>query len=168
MRCVRGSSLGQNQPLTHDRFEVTSVTNMRLDLLKTNALPSRYVRWLCTIASGCVSIGVATWGAIGLSHLGLSPSAALSNAARGAPAMMLWFLPLWAPELALGFVASASTSRWLRLICGAVGVGIGVALIVGLAAARANESSLIAIALTYLVLGAFNCWFGARSRRSTR
>ena len=163
---LRETLVGQHQPFAYDRYEVTSVTTTSFDLLKTPAPASRNLRWLCAIVSACVSVGLATWSALGLSHLGLSPSVAFGVAVRGAPTMMLWFLPLWLPELAFGVVAPAS--RWLRLICGAIGVGIGVALIIGLAAARANETFLVALALTYLVLGAFNCWFGVRSRRSSR
>lgn len=140
------------------------MTTTSFDLLQASTPANRNLRWLCTLVSACVSVGLATWSAVGLSHLGLSPGAAFSVAVRGAPTTMLWFMPLWLPELTFGFFAQAS--RWLRLVCGAVGVGIGVALIVGLAAARANETILVGLALIYLVLGTFNCWFAARSRKS--
>src|SRR5262249_3171242 len=104
----------------------------------TPALRSRTLHWLCTTTSTCVSVGMATWAAILGFHAGVLPSEALTFAARLIPTMMFWFLPLWAPDVS--FAVGTTVSKWLRLVCGAIGVGIGLALILGLAAARAKET----------------------------
>lgn len=78
---------------------------------------------------------------------------------------MLWLLPLWLADLLPG--SKSATSIWLRLTCGAVGIGIGTAVVVGWGPA-VGESPLGALAIAYIVLGAFNCWIGNRVRRPDR
>ena len=120
----------------------------------------RMLQWLCTTASLVVSIALATWVFVHGPNVMLPPSGTLWVVVRGAIEMMLYLLPLWAPDFAVGM--APSVAKWLRLICGAIGIGIGLAVIVGLAAARFGAAFLLAVALMYVALGAYNCWLSSR------
>ena len=135
---------------------------MTLALRESAAFDGRILGWLCTAASLAMSLALAAWVAVHLPNAQLSIGT-LWFVVRGGIEMMLYLLPVWAPDFAVRI--APSVSKWLRLICGAVGMGIGIALIVGLAAARFNAGFLIAVALMYLALGAYNCWFSSQRLR---
>ena len=127
-------------------------------------LNGRMLRWLCTAASLAVSVALAIWVAVRGLSAWLSPAEALWFVIRGTGEMMLYLVPLWAPDV-VGVVPSVS--KWLRMICGAIGIGIGLAVIVGLAAARTSAAFLVVVALMYLALGAYNCWLSSRRPGTT-
>ena len=123
---------------------------------------SRTLRWPCTAACLVVSFSLVTW----LSIRGPFPSHSfgegLGRIARGAPELMVIFLPLWIVELA--FALAPFAPRWLRLICGAIGVAIGIAMTL-LSGFWSDTTTLVVMTLTYFKLGFYNCWLALRWQR---
>ena len=74
--------------------------------------------------------------------------------------MMLYLLPLWLPDFALGL--PPLVIKWVRLICGAVGAGIGCTIFTVLVVGRLQETLLWWIAAAYFVLGVYNVWLSSR------
>lgn len=123
----------------------------------------RSQRWLCTVACAGIALMLTLWSVLALPADLLTPTEAALHIARGIPTLMLWFLPLWCPDLAYGL--GAPMGRWLRLVCGAVGMGVGAAVMAGLVFSRTSAGFLVALSLTYVVLGAWNLRLGFRARR---
>ena len=132
---------------------------------ENTTLNGRILRWLCTAVCLAVSVALAIWVVVRGLSVGLSPTEALWPVVRGTGEMMLYLVPLWTPDVAVGVVPSVS--KWLRVICGAIGIGIGLAVAVGLAATRTSAAFLVAVALMYLALGAYNCWLSSRRPGTT-
>lgn len=122
-------------------------------------MDNRVLRWFGTAASLVISIGLATLVIGRVPNAGLSVASSVWFVARGVGEMMFYLLPLWAADV-LAYVVPAAM-KWIRLVCGALGLGIGIAVIVGLTVARGGSEFLVAICCIYLALGAFNCWLSS-------
>ena len=122
----------------------------------------RMLRWPCTAACSAVSFALVTWLSVRGPFTSPPLVEGLGRIARGAPELMVFFLPLWLPELA--FALAPSGPRWLRLICGAIGIANGIAMTL-LSGFWSDTTTLVVMTLTYFTLGFYNCWLALRWQR---